>query len=243
MNDSKQRKICLTLIVINAIFAFLLCGMPKYYKNENNLTHKTIAKYSDGSRIFISQTDVVLKDKDGKDFPVQKGSKIVRMDEVYESVTRELDGIKDENVIPVSVRAESYSDAYVMRSDLEDPAKFKEITEQVMKEQNDRIAKEREEGHKEYCLYVLKQRFWFVVFPLYPLHCLVGLIAFFVSRKIMKVIYGSGKLADTIAVTVLLIVVKIVAIIYFDLRPFLDYSPFGTIPLPSMADIFRTLFG
>ena len=165
------------------------------------------------------------------------------MDEVNESVTREIDGIKDENVIPVSVRAESYSDAYVMRSDLEDPAKFKEITEQVMKEQNDRIAKEREEGHKEYCLYVLKQRFWFVVFPLYPLHCLVGLIAFFVSRKIMKAIYGSSKLADTIAITVLLIVVKIVAIIYFNLRPFLDYSPFGTIPLPSMADIFRTLFG
>ncbi len=243
MNDSKQRKICLTLIVINAIFAFLLCGMPKYYKNENNLTHKSFPKYSEGYRIFIAQTDMVLKDKDGNDVPVQKDSKIVRMSEANEAVIRAIDEIKDENVVPISVRTELYADAYIMRLDLEDHAKFNEITEQVMKEQNDRIAKEREEGHKEYCLYVLKQRFWFVVFPLYPLHCLVGLIAFFVSQKIMKAIYGSSKLADTIAITVLLIVVKIVAIIYFDLRPFLDYSPFGKIPLPSMADIFRTLFG
>ena len=243
MDDSKKQKICLTLIVINAIFAFLLCGMPKYYKNENNLTHKSIPKYHDGQRIFIAQTDMVLKDKDGNDVPVRKGTEIDKWGEVNEAVIRGIEGMKDESVIPVIFDSDGYYDAYVLRSDLEDPAKFNEITEQVMKKQNDRITKEREEGHKEYCLYMLKQRFWFVVFPFYPLHCLVGLIGFFISRMIMKGIYESSKVRDTIAITVLLIVIKIGAIIYFVVHPFIDYSAFGKIPLPSMAEIFKTLFG
>ena len=165
------------------------------------------------------------------------------MSEANEAVIRALDEIKDENVVPISVRTELYADAYIMRLDLEDPAKFNEITEQVMKKQNDRITKEREEGHKEYCLYMLKQRFWFVIFPLYPFHCLVGLIGFFISRMIMKGIYESSKVGDTIAITVLMIVIKIGAIIYFVVHPFIDYSAFGKIPLPSMAEILRVVFG
>lgn len=244
MNDTKLRKICSFLMVINAVAAFLLFGMPKFYKNEQNLIHKTVPAYADGYRIFIAQKDIVLKDKDGNNVAVHSGTKIVRLNEVEETVIREIDDMKDESIVPVSVRARSYEDAYIMRSDLENPAKFSEITEQVMKEQNDRLEEERKEGHKEYCLYVLKQRFWFVLFPLYPLHILVGLIGLIISLKMMKFVDRSGKLREKIAVTVLLIAVKAGAIIYFTVHPFIGYSPFQTqLPIPNLLEILRTLFG
>lgn len=245
MKASKLQDICSILIVINAIAAFLLCGMPKFYKNEQNLIHKTLPEYGDGYRIFIVQTDIVLKDKDGNDVSVNSGTKLVRLNITEEAVVREIDDMKDESIIPLSLDLKYGTDVlYVTGSALEDKTKFSEITEQVMKEQNEQVEKDRQEGHKEYCQYVLKQRFWFVLVLLYPLHCLAGLIGLAISLIITKNIREKSKLKDTIAVTVLLLVIKIGAIIYFTVHPYIAYSPFQTrLPIPSFIEIFRTLFG
>lgn len=222
-------KFYIFFIVVNCLATFQFFGMPKFYTNKHHFTDMPIRPHY--SNYYSPVKDMTVTAEDGTSYTITPNDRIAThdFDKIQEEIDRAMNGDSsadkaktDENkMVNLYLLKDLYSSKFVFKlkyKELNDPAKFKEITEQVDKEYKLAAALQQEKGEREYEEYMFNQKIWFVLPHKYIGNFIAGLLAagfaFFINFLL------SRKHPGWAAVLALVMTgLKIMGIIYWYMNP------------------------
>lgn len=231
--DKAFGKIYGIFIAINCLAAFWLFGMPKFYTNKYHFTAVPIRPHF--SNYYSPVKDITVTAEDGTSYTITPNDRIATydFDKINEEIERAMKGDRGEQndsagartdgnkIVDLHVLKDLYSSKFKFKlkyQELNDPAKFKEVTEQVDKEYEANAALQKEKGEREYTEYMFNQKIWFILPHKYPGNFIAGLLAagfaFFINFLLGRKHPGWAAVLS-LAMTGL----KIMGIIYWYINP------------------------